>query len=98
MSRARAQERVNQRKEKLLAKYPTEFPPGFTFGWRHRHDPFEGYYRLMFGRHEWEIKDRGDVELTAREYAWNMYDMAVEICKEAKLIKDCSELNWRNRK
>lgn len=52
----------------------------------------------MFGRHEWEIKDRGDVELTAREYAWNMYDMAVEICKEAKLIKDCSELNWRNRK
>ena len=79
--------------EEALEKYPTRFPPGFSFGWRHRHDPFESYWELTFKPSDgseastWEIKGSdNEVSVKAREYAWRTFDFAVSVCTTAGLV------------
>jgi hypothetical protein len=78
-------------KEKKLDKYPSEFPPGFTFYWYHRLDPFDSYYRLQFEwenvERTWDCGDHRDSKLKAREIAWSFFDQSVAICKASGLIK-----------
>lgn len=88
-AKARVQSRLSE-----LSKRPTELPPGFRFGWRHRHDPFPSFWELTFtntsGKESqaWQIEgDDNEVHVKAREIAWAQFDFAVEICRAAGLLK-----------
>ena len=93
LRQAEARERTEAREKDLDTKRPTKFPPGFNFIWYHRHDPFEGYYKLCLDDENgkeilsWKIEDvGGETELNARTSAWALFDQAVDICKIAGLI------------
>jgi len=72
-----------ERQEEMKAKGRSGLPPGFRIRWWYRHDPFESTYVLeLEGKDShWTVKDTPEALQDAREYAWNLVDIAELIYK-----------------
>jgi len=86
----RSQTEIASKYAEFASKGRDVLPPGFTFEWKHRHDPFESYYALKFERDsinmEWKCPgdDRPEAYLRALEIAWDCVDYAEAVMKVVK--------------